>query len=191
MILLTGIVLGLLAAFVRSKIQHRPFIDVELHGWWLVFLAFIPQALIFGPLARLIRTPDVIVPFLFAGSLMLLLCFAWFNYSRAGFKLLGLGLLLNFAAILLNGGWMPISPETVQAMAPKASPEVYQVNQRLADTKDWIVDEKEMRLSILSDRFVIPAFRGQAVAFSMGDVLIALGAFWYCYSLSGAQPKEE
>ena len=52
-------------------------------------------------------------------SQVLLLVFAWFNRDQPGLWALDLGLALNLLVIVLNGGLMPISPETVARLAPE------------------------------------------------------------------------
>ncbi len=94
---------------------------------------------------------------------------------------MGLGLLANFTVIVLNGGWMPISPDTLRRMLPNLSPESVITSQRLLLTKDWILPVSETRLAWLSDQLTLP---GLTVAFSIGDVLIALGTFLLLWSLS-------
>jgi len=92
--------------------------------------------------------------------------------------LLGLGLGLNFLVIVINGGWMPISPETVQKILPNATHNAWTVGERLGSTKDIILPIVEIKLEWLSDRFLLPAFFPWRVAYSIGDIFIAFGAFW-------------
>jgi hypothetical protein len=89
---------------------------------WLAVLAFLPQwlAFYFSVTRRLI--PDYLAVAALVGSQALFLVFAWFNRNQPGFWLLGLGLALNLLVITLNGGLMPISPETVAQLVPDALP---------------------------------------------------------------------
>jgi len=117
--------------------------------------------------------------------MFLLLVFCWANRERAGFWALGLGLLLNFLVISLNGGLMPISPETLERRSPNAPAGSWQLGERLGHDKDIVLLESETRLRWLSDRFVTPAQFPYHVAFSVGDVLIAFGAFLLLWSMGG------
>jgi hypothetical protein len=91
---------------------------------------------------------------------------------------------LNLLVIAFNGGFMPISPETVARLAPDAPPETWAIGERLGSTKDLVLPAADIRLGWLSDRFVMATgFSGDRVAFSLGDVMIALGTFWLFWSL--------
>ncbi len=188
MILLIGIAAGLAAAFIRARIKKRKLQAIDLTGWWLVFLAVIPQAMVFGQTGRWLGIPNSLVPFFLTGSLLVLIVFAWFNIRKPGFAFLALGLMLNCAAIIANGGWMPIAPETIQRMDPGLAPQYYPTGQRLGFTKDWIFPAEAIVLPILSDRLTLPGWIGYPVAFSIGDVFIALGAFLFMVSLSDDAP---
>jgi len=120
------------------------------------------------------------------GSQFALLLFAWANRTQPAFWLLGIGLLLNLVVIVANGGLMPITPETV-AHLTKAEPGlVWQVGERLGTGKDIVLNAEATRLWFLSDRFLLlPDGLGYQVAYSLGDVVIALGAFWLLFSPNG------
>ncbi len=125
------------------------------------------------------------MPLLLVGSQILLLVFVWFNWKKPGFWLLGAGLLLNFLVIFLNGGFMPISPETVRNLYPGLPQTSWAIGQRLGNGKDLVLLPANTHLGMLSDRFLLPGWVNYAVAFSIGDVLIALGAFWLLWTLGG------
>jgi hypothetical protein len=93
-----------------------------------------------------------------------------------------LAFLLNLTVIGLNGGLMPISPGTVKLLAPNAPEGSWQVGERLGTTKDIVLPIEEMKLGLLSDRFLLPDWVPYHVAFSLGDLFIALGAFWFLWS---------
>jgi hypothetical protein len=52
-------------------------------------------------------------------------------------------------------------------------------------SKDKVISVSDIRLWQLSDRFLFPTWFPIQVAFSIGDVFIALGAFWFFWSLGG------
>jgi len=187
-ILLFGIAAGLAAAWVRARIKKRKLQAVELTGWWLVVLAVLPQALVFGQLGKRLEISERLVPFFLTGSLLVLIVFAWFNIRKPGFQFLALGLMLNCIVIIANGGWMPIAPRTIQQMDPSLAPQYAEAGQRLGFTKDWIMNPEDTILPILSDRITLPVWLGYPVAFSTGDVFIALGAFLFLYSLADEAP---
>ncbi len=185
MILLVAILAGLLAGQARAWLGGRGLSPPSLRLVWLVPLAFLPQWLCFYlPATRRLIAGDLAAAAL-VGSQAILLVFAWFNRRQAGFWALGLGLALNLLVIALNGGLMPISPETVARLAPDAPPGTWQIGGRLGTGKDLVLPVAAMCLPWLSDRFLLPGWLPYRVAFSLGDVLIAFGAFWLLWTLGG------
>jgi hypothetical protein len=112
----------------------------------------------------------------------------WINRRTPAFWILGLGLILNLTVILANGGLMPVSPETIIQLLPDLPAESWQIGERFGRSKDIVLLPGQMILPWLSDRFVTPAWYPQPAAFSIGDIVISLGAF-YLFWQAGADPK--
>lgn len=187
MILLYAVLAGLIAGWLRAWYHGSRLALPELHLLWLVPLAFAPQWLaFFWPPTRGWVTMQVAAVIL-VGSQVLLLLFAWANRRHRAFWWLGLGLLLNLLVIVLNGGLMPVSPETLSHLIANSNPEDWPVGQRFGTSKDIILPEQETRLAWLSDRFLSPAWLPPPSAFSLGDVLIAIGAFWFLWQAGAVQ----
>jgi hypothetical protein len=178
LVLLVGVIAGLLVGLLRAWLGKKSLSVPQLNWIWLVLIAFFLQWLVFIWTVSSRILPDRWAAVTLIGTQLLLLAFAWGNRSKPGFILLEVGLLLNFLVITLNGGLMPIAPQTVTRLFPNASPGSWQIGERLATGKDIVLEEKDMRLGWLSDHFLLPYWIPYKVAFSPGDVLIALGAFW-------------
>jgi len=190
MVLLVAVVLGLTAGLARAIKGKRPYQPNNLKYPWLVLIGFAPQffAFNFHPTQLLLSRWAAVA---LVSSQLLLLAFALANIKNTPFWALGLGLLSNFIVIALNGGLMPIQPEVVQKLIPGPSNGLWAVGERLLMTKDMILPLVSTRLWFLDDRFILPAWMNYPVAFSFGDILIAIGAFWLLWSLGGPQNKEK
>jgi hypothetical protein len=177
-ILILAIVAGLVAGIVRAKVGGRSFCVPDLHMGWLLMVTVIPQLFTFHIPGTSSITSDEIAAIILVSSQILLLIFVWANRHLPGFWLLGFGLTLNLVVITINGGLMPISPETIYRLSPDAviGPSLF--GARLGSSKDILLSTAGTRLWLLSDRFVLPNWIPYRVAFSMGDIFIAIGAFW-------------
>ena len=110
---------------------------------------------------------------LLVSSYLLLLTFVAFNVTRIGIAVIGAGLLLNFIAILANGGLMAITPETI--LKSGKLPEDAVVGEWLHGSKDILLERADVHLWFLTDRLVWDDISSVFRAFSIGDVIIAVG----------------
>jgi len=185
MILLFAVLIGLIAGLLRARMGRRDYKPFTLKSIWLVFLAYLPQFLAFNlPATRAIMSDSWIPPILVISQILLLI-FVWINRTQSGFLLLGLGLLFNFSVISLNGGLMPISPETANQLIEPGTAVNLQISQRVGTGKDILLKPEDTKLSLLSDRFTLPQWIPFRLAYSFGDILISMGAFWLLWQLGG------
>lgn len=190
MILIYAVILGLAATLVRARLTHRTLKLSRLKWEWLIFISVIPQILAFyiPSIGKII--PLSILPILQILSMLGLVVFTLANIFAPGFWGLGLGLICNFLVILFNGGWMPISMETLKRMMPSRPEGFWTIGSRLDFTKDRIMNPADTRLVWLSDRFTLPPGFPQNIAFSLGDIFISIGTFFLLWSLSRNEEKE-
>jgi hypothetical protein len=185
LILIIAVVAGLIGGLIRAYIKRRQLSIPYFRAGWLVPAAFIPQALCFFLPVTSARIPNRIVAVVLVLSQLMLLIFAWLNLKQQGFLALGLGVVLNVLVITANGGWMPISPQTLRYLNPDPSQHNWVIGQRLGVSKDIVLPYDNMIFPLLSDRIIFPKILSNGLAYSIGDIFIALGAFQLLYSVGG------
>ncbi len=177
MILLLAIAAGLLVGLGWAYWRGQPYQSPELRHLWLVFIAFLPQfVVVYQPAARSFF-PDWLAAILLFTSQILLLGFVWLNRRHLGMSILLCGLVLNLSVMTTNGGFMPVSPQTASRLVSTGTLQDIQPGSRFG-AKDILLRPEDTRFEWLSDRFLPPVWSPYQVAFSLGDVFIALGAFW-------------
>ena len=138
--------------------------ELRLRALWLFFLAFGIQVVAF-PFAFLPwTTGEDAAKVLWLASYGCLLVAAVLNRRILGAQVVALGMALNLVAILSNGGRMPATPEAMQAAGLDFA------------VKHNSVAAAEPNLSWLVDRFAAPDWVPLTNVYSVGDVIIALGA---------------
>lgn len=144
---------------------HLPAQTLRLGGGAIFALA-IQLIAIFAPLGD-----DVPRRALMLLSYIILIGFVSLNLRRIGMVIIGIGLLLNFLPIVANGGLMPVTPET---LARGDFPEDVRPGDWVPGSKDVLLEEEDVRLWALGDRFVVDGLGG-TIAYSPGDIFIAVG----------------
>jgi len=178
-ILLTAVVAGTLTGWGYARWSGRDWHPPIFRAVWLVVLGFLPQMVAFYlPYTRRLLS-DEVASISLVCSQMMLLVFALVNAQLPGMLLLAFGLGCNLAVIMANGGFMPL---TLSAATNLVDPSVLNslvIGERISSaSKDILLPESQILLPWLSDRFVPPSFMPYRFAFSLGDVFVAVGAFW-------------
>ena len=138
---------------------------------WLVLMALAAQLVViyadFGDAA-------VVRRFIFPSTYVLLLAFVILNRQRIGFLVIGVGMLLNFLAIVSNSGLMPVTPANVEKAGMGYKIEGVELGEAIPRSKNVLLEERDTHLRWLSDRFTWISDSPLAV-FSVGDIVIAAG----------------
>jgi hypothetical protein len=155
---LTGLVIGLLSGGSAARLgelrfRWAPLIAVGMAAQVLLFSTPLGDDL--GPWA----------PLVYIASNLAVLIAVWRNLAIPGLPLVLLGGASNLLAIFANGGFMPVSPGALAAMG-RLPREGYS-NSRLVDG---------VILGPLTDLFAMPTWVPAANVFSVGDILIGVGA---------------
>ncbi len=104
----------------------------------------------------------------------------WFvvvNRRVPGVVLIGLGGAANFLAIAANGGVMPASPSALATAGLAVDTGEFENSTAVANAK----------LAFLGDVFAVPSSLPLANVFSVGDVLIAVGACYLLHRAAGSR----
>jgi Family of unknown function (DUF5317) len=188
-----AVVLGLVASVIRHRDRALSQIaSLPIHSLWLAGLALVLQ----WPLIRAPGGPIQRVQIqqaLFLLSLLLLLIFIWQNRHLISIRIVGIGIICNLLVILANGGWMPINPQTLAQINSSPIPEQWPTQVHYGYSKDIILLQEQTRLWVLSDILVLPSPFQRTTAFSLGDLIIALGIIMLLQGsvaqLPSARPK--
>ena len=144
-------------------------------GWLeLGTFAFLLQvALVYG--ASRTAAAGTLLPFALPAALLLLLPFLIHNRSFWGIRLILAGLVLNLAAMTLNGGLMPVERETAARVSGDAVSEL-KAGAPIPGTKNVLVEKGDGQLKVLSDVIILPLPRPARRAVSAGDIAVTSGA---------------
>ena len=149
--------------------------ETRLRAPWL-FLAAIAFQVVAFPVAGLPwRTHETVASTLWIASYGLLVVAAVLNRRITGVPIVAAGMLLNLAAIVANRGTMPVSDEAMRAAG------------RTAVTQANSTAMPDPNLPWLIDRWAAPEWLPLANVYSVGDVVIALGAFVIVLAAMGVQ----
>jgi hypothetical protein len=173
MIFLLAALVGVLLGYVLGgRISNLP--SLRLRAVWLVLSALILQVLIFPLFSERPLLPYATVP-LHVISYLLIFVFLLLNLRERGLLAIGVGALLNFAAIAANGGRMPASATAL------ARAGLVETADRLTTSGahgNVLLMGEGTRLNVLGDWLYFPAAVPFATAFSVGDVVIMIGIAW-------------
>lgn len=177
MVLVYPLVLGLLLAPLLGG-DVRRLADLRLRGVSLLYLALALQLVAFPVRALPIRVGDSGAVVLWLASYVCLAAATALNFRRPGLPLVAAGIAANVAAILANGGHMPVLPEAMHAAG-----HAYEIHYNSVATAT-------PHLGWLVDRWTAPRWVPSANFFSVGDVLIALGGLIFPLAATGvARPR--
>lgn len=192
MILLSAVIAGTVTGWGYARWKGRTWHPPIFRSVWLVFLGFLPQlAAIYLPLTRRMLSDEFASAGLIVSQLFLL-AFSLINIKIPGMAILAVGLGLNLAVIMMNGGFMPLPLETAEKFVDSGVLAGLEVGERIDNSsKDILLPESKIVLPWLADRFVSPKWLSYRFAFSAGDVLVAAGAFWMLSGIQPAHPGEK
>jgi Family of unknown function (DUF5317) len=168
---LVGLLIGVVSGGTASRLGRLRF------RWAaLVAIGMIGQLLLFStPVGD--RLGDL-APYAYIASNVIVLAAVARNLSIPGLILVLFGGASNVVAIVANAGYMPVSPEALAAMGRAA---------RTGYSNSVLL--QHVTLAPLTDIFAMPTFVPAANVFSIGDILIGVGAAMaIVYTVHGRAP---
>jgi len=151
--------------------------ELPLRAPWLFLSAVALQVVAFPVGILPWRIHEAAASVLWVASYGLLVAAAMLNRRLTGVPIVALGMVLNLAAILANRGTMPVRVEGMHDAG------------RVAATKANSTALADPALPWLVDRWAAPHWIPLANVFSVGDVVIAVGAAVIVLAGMGAQPQ--
>jgi len=145
--------------------------DLKLRNGWLAIAGIAVQILIISVFPG---APEWFSEGVHMFSYVLLGAFAWFNRRIPGVPVVMLGGLLNFVAIVANGGVMPADPDIARHVAGA----------------DGFVNSgavEDPRLLFLGDVFATPSWLPLYNVYSVGDAVIVLGVLVLLHGVCGTR----
>ena len=163
-----------LASVPLARGRLMTLADLPLRRSWLAVAAILIQIVVISVIPTMGHTLSVA---LHLSSYALLGAFAWSNRRIAGVPIVALGGLLNFTAIVANGGVMPAHPDAIESLARQV-PEGEFANSAVVE---------DARLQFLGDVFATPDWLPLHNVFSVGDGVLLIGVFVLVHVACGSK----
>jgi hypothetical protein len=167
---LAAVVLMLMPALLGGRLSQLALLRLHKASW--IAGALVLQVLVFESL----DWPHQVLSVAHIGTYAVAAYFLWLNRRVPGMLVIGLGAVSNGVTITLNGGTLPARLGALRAAGLDIDPEKY-VNSGVLE---------HPRLWFLGDVFAIPAQLPLANVFSVGDVLIVMGAAYASWRICGS-----
>lgn len=176
MFLIGAVVLGVVIGYMRGgRIAHLA--SLRLRFLWAVPVALLIQLLIFPLFTARALFPYATTPLHFL-SYALVFFFLVANARVFPLLAVGIGASLNLLVISLNGGYMPSSATALSRAGALGTASVLQARGIYGNVK---LMGPGTRLNALGDFLYLPRWVPLATAFSVGDLVMALGLAWLVF----------
>ncbi len=186
-----GLILVALAV-ARSLVLRRDYIapigERPYRGGWKLFVGII--VLLALQIILVVNAPGQSVFQMLIMTSFHLGATAFFLLNRhiPGVKLVILGAVFNIVVALVNGGWMPLTPDAAHFVYRDKVP--IEVGIRPLKSKSIVIAKEDTNLWILSDiiRIKVPWRRA---AISIGDVLLLVGIAQFIFQVKAKEERRD
>ncbi|MEK5507544.1 DUF5317 domain-containing protein [Paenibacillus sp. FSL P4-0113] len=175
-----GVLLGLIVGLFRGGWRQGliRFSQVRLIAGWMFPVLLLVQLIIFYFQEKWTGLA-AINGYLFMGVYVVGLIFLWLNRHHKGFKLIIIGVLLNFIVMAVNGGRMPVSLSASEVLGPYYTD---MLKSGSVISKHYMMDAST-RLSLLGDIIPLSKPYPRTQVISIGDVVMNFGMFLFIQSI--------
>lgn len=166
----TSLVVGKLRGGSFSNMK-----DATLDKWYFFVLGFMVEFSAVYMASKgvgFFRDNILMVHFL---SYFLLFVGIYFNRSSLAFRVVFIGVFLNFLVIMANGGQMPVSGDAMVGIGLMDN----MINIRDGKIITHMLMDSQTKFRYLGDILILPEPYPRPKIFSIGDIFMALGIFIY------------
>jgi hypothetical protein len=178
----TSLVVGKLRGGSFSNMK-----DAELQKWYFFIAAFAVEFSAVFLASKNIRFFRDNILYVHTFSYALLFAGIYFNRSLTAFRIIFIGIFLNFLVIMANGGQMPVAGDAMVRIGLVENMLEIQNGNIITHA---IINDKTV-LKLLGDIFVLPKPYPRPKIFSIGDVVMAVGIFTYIQEIMIKKLKKE
>ena len=173
MFLIAAILIGVILGYAFGG-RLSNLAALRFRCWWLILVSLAIQLVIFPLVGPRPLLPYATVPLHYL-SYALIFAFLAINYRTFPLLAIGVGATLNLLVIAVNGGYMPSSLTALSQAGHHAAAALLAEKGMQGNV---ILMSESTRLNPLGDLFWLPAWVPRATAFSVGDVILAIGLLW-------------
>ncbi|KAF6573660.1 DUF5317 domain-containing protein [Paenibacillus polymyxa] len=175
-----GVLLGLIVGLFRGGWRQGliRFSQIRLIAGWMFPVLLLVQFIIFYFQEKWTGLA-AINGYLFMGVYVVGLIFLWLNRHHKGFKLIIIGVLMNFIVMAVNGGRMPVSLSASEVLGPYYTD---MLKSGSVISKHYMMDAST-RLSLLGDIIPLSKPYPRTQVISIGDVVMNFGMFLFIQSI--------
>ncbi|MDY8093764.1 MULTISPECIES: DUF5317 domain-containing protein [Paenibacillus] len=175
-----GVLLGLIVGLFRGGWRQGliRFSQIRLIAGWMFPVLLLVQLIIFYFQEKWTGLA-AINGYLFMGVYVVGLIFLWLNRHHKGFKLIIIGVLMNFIVMAVNGGRMPVSLSASEVLGPYYTD---MLKSGSVISKHYMMDAST-RLSLLGDIIPLSKPYPRTQVISIGDVVMNFGMFLFIQSI--------
>lgn len=178
--LIEAILLPLIIGKLKGG-KFKNLLEITIRFWWLITIAglieFVTSWIRAKEIVPIWQYIDHNVLWIQLLTYTLLIIVLSFNIKEKGFVLIMLGLLMNFAVIMLNHGRMPVDIQGIKQMISMESLEYLKSGKDLTH----MIASESTRLWFLGDIIHIKKPYPLPKSISIGDIFLAAGVFRFIY----------